>query len=584
MKNIYTLLLIVLVSTALLSCTKDFLDKTPDEDLTVAQVFADKNYAERWLYSCYVSLPLEINPIEGALGFNPFTGSSDDMEITSPAAASQILNNNSYSPANFLADYQYHYQVLRKINLFLENIGQTPVDQVEKNKMIGEALFLRAFFHFMSFRMYGPTIIADKAYKTDDDFVSLDRSPVADVVGFMTADLDQAASLLDQALIPSKFGLANGAAALALKSRILLYAASPLYNGNPKYASFKNRYGQHLFLTNFEKDRWAVAAKAAKECIEKAEAAGYILYTDPSNDPVLNYSGAFNKNWNSEIFFAKNLGNYQQQEKWAYPYGFGGQSQLCPTQEIVNDYEMSNGLAITENGSGYIELGYAAANDPKGRWLAGTRNMYVNREPRFYASIIYNGSYFKTRQVQFWNSGLDGKSKSPAAYAKTGYLMKKFIDMSVDIPKGVWAQKTWVYLRLNEVYLNYAEALNESEGPVSDVYKYINLIRNRSGLPNLPANLTQDQMRERIRHERRIELAFDTHRYFDINRWLLAETLNSQSVTGMNTAAGTSLSDNSFYIRTEVEKRSFTSPRNYFFPYPQAVLTMNRDITQTPYW
>ena len=162
--------------------------------------------------------------------------------------------------------------------------------------------------------------------------------------------------------------------------------------------------------------------------------------------------------------------------------------------------------------------------------------------------------------------------------------MKKFSDPNVSIPQNRWVLKEWIYFRLGEQYLNYAEALNESQGAVADVYKYVNAIRARAGLPALPAGLSKDQMREKIWHERRIELAFETHRYFDTHRWKIAEFTDNRDIHGMTYTSGTSLQDNSFYVRRVIERRVFESPKHYLWPVPQVERNKVPGLVQNPGW
>ena len=179
--------------------------------------------------------------------------------------------------------------------------------------------------------------------------------------------------------------------------------------------------------------------------------------------------------------------------------------------------------------------------------------MFVDREPRFYATVTYSGAYWRGRQIDFRMGAPDGRTGGPD-YTTTGYLMRKFLDEDgVDILRGVFVNKTWNYFRLGELYLNYAEALNEASGPVDDVYKYVNLIRKRSGLPGLKAGLSQDEMRQKIRRERQVELALETHRYFDCNRWKISAQV--KAVQGMDIGAR----DNSFFKRTLVEEALFVA-------------------------
>ncbi|WP_262246422.1 RagB/SusD family nutrient uptake outer membrane protein [Parapedobacter soli] len=599
MKRIFLYITVFTFFLALNGCTKDFLDKTPDEDLTLDQVFAQRQYAERFLTSAYFTLHEEIS-FNDWWGRNPFVGASDEMEITWTYPFAHVMTSGAWSPQNIEENiWRFDWEGMRKVNIFLERIDQTPMSEAEKNIWKGEAYFLRAFFHFFQVRIHGPIPIMDRAATLDDDFAAIKRRPYKEVVDFIVADCDRAASLLLPSYISgatedrTQLGRPTKSSALALKARMLLYAASPLWNGNPEYTDFTDQDGLKLFA-EYDPQGWQKAADAARDVITAAEAAGYGLYTSTNNDPMRNYQELFYVRHNKEVLFARNMGNWDHQERCTSPNGMGGWSGYCPTQELVDAYEMADGstpiLGYEANGqpiinpeSGYRETGYAEEAHPKGYHLDQIRNMYVGREPRFYAAINYSGAFWRERRIEFWNSGLDGRSRSAVDHSVTGYLMKKFSEESVRIPQNIFTQKTWIYFRLGEQYLNYAEALNEAQGPVADVYKYVNAIRNRSGLPELPEGLTQDEMREKIRHERRIELAFETHRYFDTRRWLIAEETDNKDFYRMTVDKGTHLQDDEFYERSILKRRVFEK-KHYLWPIPQSEINKTPTIIQNPGW
>lgn len=589
------LLVFIAIMILSVSCTKNYLEKAPDEDLDIQKVFSERKYAESFLTSAYHNIPVMLGAADWDQR-NPFTGASDEMEITFLGAYSHLLNSGAWSANDYFPDiWGFMYEGIRKTNIFLENVSKVPMDERERNRWIGEATFLRAFYHFMLARIYGAIPIADHAYTLSEDYTKIRRAPVNQVIDFIAQECDKAVPLLDWKVGGAdQLGRITKPAALALKAQALLYMASPLWNGNPEYINIKDNEGTQLFPA-FDKERWRRAAVAAKECIDGAEANGYRLYRSASNDPVRNYQEVFIERNNSEVLFARNAGEHSHFERCSNPVGFGGFSIFCPTQELVDDYEMENGLRpitgynadgspIINPTSGYVETGYVADKHPKDYYPAGVRNMYVGREPRFYASINFNGAIWKGRGIQFWFEGLDGRKRAGSDYCISGYLMKKMVNPTSDIFQNRFSLNTFIYYRLGESYLNYAEALNEMDGPVADVYKYVNLIRDRSGLPALPTGLSQDEMRERIRHERRIELAFETHRYFDTRRWKIAAAIDSKEIHGMNIGAGTNLHDENFYKRTVIEKRVFIAPKHYMWPIQQAEINKNQNLVQNPGW
>lgn len=588
---------VILSSLILCTSCEDYLDKAPDEDLTLEQVFSQETTAERFLASVYYNLPWEMN-LANNWGENPFVGAADELDEPYTDVFCNWMNMGAWSPDNTPQDiWNMTFQGIRKANLFLENVEKVPMDEEKRNEWIGEATFLRAFFHFQLLRIYGPMNIYDRSFKSDDDFsVLAQRIPLDDCIDFILSDCKKAEALLPMKINASKFeryaGHATKGATMALKARILLYRASPLWNGNPDYKNFRNKEGQNLFPITYEKQRWQEAADYTKACIDSLEAAGYGLYYSSTNDPVQNYRNLFTELHNKEIIFARNMGAFAQIEQVAGPNGMGGWSGLCPTQEIIDAYEMEDGSTpilgyeadgkpIINPDSEYTETGFTKADHPKKYYLKNVYNMYANREPRFYASITFNNAFWRSRRVNFSKGGADG-SKGGPDWTTTGYLMRKFLDESgVDLISGKYTNKAWIYFRLGELYLNYAEALNEAQGPVDDVYKYMNAIRERAGLPGLQEGLSYEEMQEKIRHERRIELAFETHRYFDCHRWKIAHVTDNRPVHGMNING----SGNSFYARRKVEDRVFETPKHYLWPIHQDEINKAPTLhIQNPGW
>lgn len=592
-------LFISLVSLFSISCV-DYLDKAPEEDILMEEAFLKRNYAEAFLTDAYASLPME-NHFTDMADINPFVLASDELNVPWPEKFGKIINRGALNPYNATGRAWINfYEGIRKCNVFLENIHITPIDedftQKDKDAWIGEALTLRAFYHFYIMRIYGPCIIMNRRVQVDEDFNLLKRSSLDECIQFILSDLDEAIPLLPMKIDDSsQTGRVTAALAYAIKSRILLYRASDLWNGCSLYKDFKDKEGTFLFPQERDDRKWKEAADAAKKCIDVCENAGYKLYKAASGNPVDNYSQLFIERHNCEIIFARNCGVDADFEKCAFPRSLGGWSGYNPTQAQVDAYEMDDGtipiLGYNADGSpiinpksSYTETGFAEEDGPEGRWKAGVSNMYVHRDPRFYATINFNGAVYKGKQIELWASGADGRGNEGRDYCTTGYLLRKHADPAANIPQNVFGLKSWPLFRLGEIYLNYAEALNEAEGPVGDVYKYVNLIRERSGMPALPKNLTKEEMRERIRRERRVELSFETLRYFDCHRWMIAEETERGPVYGMNIAGGSHLQDPEFYRRTVVETRVFQYPQYYLFPIMQTEIDKINMLVQNPYW
>ena len=608
----YKILALLAIALSFASC-EDFLDKQPEENLTLDDVFSNRIYTRDFLSHIYTWMPTEANMADdGGAWRNPYTAGCDEMECTYGGAYGHQINNGGWNPTDIKRTqvWQESYMGIRKANMMIERVDECPATEDEKRRWKGESYFLRAYFHFLAFRAYGPIILADHVYQTTENIHVYRRSPADEVVKFICDDCDKAISLLhDRATWPTnETGRATTIAAYALKSRALLYLASPLYNGNTLFGDLKDPIdGTPLINQVYSEDKWKDAMDAALKCITEAEAVGHKLYDEFKDDPVKNYQYLFlTDGWNSEMLWAKNIGTYQHHFNCGDPASCNGFSILCPTQEMVDAYQMADGSTpitgyknngmepIINKASGYTEEGFAEEAYP-GRWEKGVSNMYVNREPRFYASINFAGARWKTTKAsgwtephycEFWYTGMDGRGVVTGSdYCKTGYNMRKLMHPDSKYNE-YWPRTVWCYIRLGEIYLNAAEAINEYAGPTEECYKYVDAIRNRAGLPGLEKGLSKEQMREKIRHERRIELAFETHRFFDVRRWMIAEETQGVPVHSMNIYEGTNLQDPAFYKRIKVEDRIFESPKHYFFPVEQDEIDKheNNELVQNLGW
>ena len=602
----YKILALLAIALSFASC-EDFLDKQPEENLTLDDIFSNRIYTRDFLSHIYTWIPTEANfADDGGAWRSPYTGGCDEMEITFGGAYSHQINNGGWNPTDIKRTqvWQESYMAIRKCNMMIERVDECDATEDEKRRWKGESYFLRAYFHFLAFRAYGPIILADHVYSTNENIHQYRRATADDVVKMICDDCDEAIKLLhDRATWETTdTGRATTIAAYALKSRALLYLASPLYNGNTMFADLKDPIDKRNLINQvYSEEKWKDAMDASLKAITEAETAGHKLFNEYPNDPVKNYQYLFlSDTYNTETLWAKNIGTYQHHFNCGDPAACNGFSILCPTQEMVDAYQMADGsdpiigytdgIHINSDGkkipikvpiinpkSGYVDEGFVVEGYP-GRWEAGVSNMYVNREPRFYASINFAGALWKTTKnsgwtkphyCEFWYSGMDGRGVVTGSdYCKTGYNMKKL--MHPDSKHNEYFPRTiWAFIRLGEIYLNAAEAINEYAGPTADCYKYINAIRTRAGLPELEAGLSKEEMRKKIQHERRIELAFENHRFFDVRRWMIAEETQGVPIHSMNIYEGTSLQDPAFYKRIKCEDRVFESPKHYFFPVEQ---------------
>lgn len=388
------------------------------------------------------------------------------------------------------------YTRIRDINEFFLEIESSDFEDSMKNRLKGEMKFIRAYLYAELLWRYGDVPLITHVFALKDDFTTVKRENYDTVVDFIVNELDEAAVLLNQIDITK--GRITRDATLALKSRVLLYAASPLNNPSNDLS------------------KWKKAADAAEALIDK----NYSLFND--------YKNLFLED-NNEIIFAR----YFTKSINHNINGLSGTNSLFggghnhPTENIVMDYEMENGeLPYSLDASNGIIVNPESGYDPN--------NPYMNRDPRFYASILYDGSVFQGHEVETFDGGIDSPLSSivPWNATMTGYYLYKFIDPSKSVNTRTEDKSTnpWIYFRYGEILLNYAEAKFEL-GEEDVARKYINQIRARVNMP--PINDSGDNLKEKIRHERRIELAFEGHRFFDVRRWKILEDVSEKQILGM---------------------------------------------------
>lgn len=543
----YSIVAFLALTISLSSCKK-YLDLAPNENITEDQVFSTAIQAEAFVNNIYSVLPkrqtrgngyfvaMDAISNEGAPTFWP-GGITINLGGYSPS--SFPIGNANIAPAQ-ANPWNIAYNGIRKTNILLKRLpdlpANTPDEIAIKNRLRGEALFCRAFLYFDIIKFFGAFPIVDKPLELSDDF-NEKRNTYEECVKFIEKDLDEAASILPLSYPANQLGRATKGLCLALKSRLLLYAASPLN-------------------TSDNEAKWAQAAKAAKSVIDLNQ---YTLYNVKA-DKRTNYKDIFNVYGNSELIWFNDMGNNKQYEQNFYPPGLSGYGCTAPTVNLVDEYQMANGKDITDPTSGY---------DPA--------KPYLNREPRFYATIWYNGSVIRGYTLAAKTGGLDAIGLGNTS-TTTGFYLAKYCDESVSLTTGAGRQIMSIWFRLGEMYLNYAEAANEANAsPANDplIYNYINLIRNRAGIPDLPAGLSKDDMRKAIRRERRVELSFEEHRFFDDRRWKLKSS--SPIFAHRWNTAGTS------YTIEQVENRPFNE-KMWYMPIPQPELDVLRNVTQNPGW
>lgn len=593
MKMHYHFVLLTATVLLLAGCKK-YLDQVPNDRITIEQVFQKKGPSEQYLANIYNYVPDESNQWSD----NPWGANSDEMDATWSKYATYELNIGNISAGSVLFDrWGTYYRGIRSATYFINHIdnnaeilavdGQQLIDQYK-----AEARFLRAYFYFLLMRQYGPVVlVGEKEIPADApaEAMQFPRSPFDSCVDYVVSELDKAAAVLPK--VPSSNGqpsdIQNGritvGIALAVKARLLLYAASPLYNGNTEVASLQSKEGKPLINQTYDAQKWKRAADAAKAVIDLGL---YSLYKDPGNDPVKSYQGVFLQAWNSEQIFNRKGNGLGGWDVHCMPRQAGGWCGMGVTQEQVDAYFMSDGQPITSSPL-YSETGFTTVNG------VPVFNMYMNREPRFYASVTYNNSFFQggtmtsAKAITFYAGSSNGKNGHPTDWTRTGYLIRKNVAPQTNAGSGgngQQFQRPICLFRLAEVYLNYVEALNEYDPANADILQYLNLIRTRAGIPaygspGLPAPASQSAMRSSIWQERRVELAFECHRWFDIRRWKIAPQVMGP-MHGMNI----NKDDNSFYTRVVASEHKFRTPASYWFPISQYDMDRSKLVVQNPGW
>lgn len=514
---------VLVVAVALFSAC-DFLEAPPSTELDENAVFADRALAEQYITGIYAEgMPLGFsmnssNIDRGLCATSTHAGACDEAEASpswDKCNASWNVDNHNNNSIDWDEDPRHdaRWSTIRKCNIVLERIDEVPYDpgDADFNKRSkGEAYFMRAIVFWEGVYRYGGLPIVDHRIAGDES-AKYPRSSFEDCVKFIASDCDKAAELLpDKYSNSTMVGRATRIAALALKARVLLYAASPLFNTANPYMSVGADKAKLIGYGNFDKNRWKLAADAAKEALDAAIAAGYGLYK--GGTPQTNYEHVWTEPDNVEIILAnKKYRNFSTFDKpisgnvpeWAgSSWSDGG---LFATFNFVMKYEKKDGNKQSWNMEGGDNL------------LA----KYSELDPRFAQTIGYHGSVWSDEigTLDFLPGGAHNVS-----YDKTKHLVRKWVPRSLKAtsPRN-YTNMDWILFRVAELYLNYAEALNEYQGPCTEAFNAVNEVRSRSGMPGFPTTLDQNAFREKLRNERAVELAFEDHRFWDIRRWMLAE-------------------------------------------------------------
>jgi hypothetical protein len=599
----YIYITLVTCLTLATSCKKGFLDQVPNDRLTLDETFSNRATAEKFLANIYNNIPDEFGQRNPGGGRNAglWTGGSDEADFVWGFVQSNSMNIGSWDAnTGFVGDFwNNYYKGIRSASFFISKIDNVQKDITPELKVQykAEARALRAMFYFYMMRLYGPVIILGEDVVAPDapaNMVQLPRNSFDECTTYVVNELEKAA--VDLPILPTSddnYGRITKGIALAFKSQTLLLAASPLFNGNADLAVLTNKDGKQLISQSVDVNKWKKAADSYKAFITEFVPGTYNLFrkNDAAGnfDPYLSCRDVFLTDWNSEVILARPESSIGSRQYELTPYHSGKNSEsrgsggLGATQNQVDAFFTANGRSIDDLNSGYIRSGFSTTATKYSR--AGTYNQWVNREPRFYVNITYNGSVWLNTNngeiiTELYNHGNSGNATGGGDHSTTGYIVRKAMGT------GKWdiGNRTDMLYRLANIYLDYAEALNEAEPANADVLKYLNLIRERAGVPQygaaeLAIPVGQVAMRDAIRKERRVELAFENVRYFDTRRWKIAEQTDNGPIYGLKITED--LPD--FLTVVPFETRVFEK-RHYLWPIPGKDVNVDTYLVQNPGW
>jgi hypothetical protein len=628
-----SLSILLVLMAVVQSCKKSYLDIVPDNVATLDNAFANRNEAEKYLLTCYSYLPQEGHPDK-----NPAFSGGDEAWTYWPMTEDyffldpyNIARGNQNRAAPYMNywdsfDGKSLWQGIRACNIFLENLDKVvDLQSFEKSRWIAEAKFLKAYYHWYLFRMYGPIPIVDKnlPVTASPDEVKVYRQPVDSVVNYITGLLDQAAAGDASTGLPSKItsdatelGRITRVTALAIKARVLVTAASPLFNGNTDFNGFKDSKGTVLFNPQYDATKWTKAANACKVAIDAATTVGLQLYYfNPGiltiDDPTkieMNIRNSICEKWNSELIWGSASGGNPTYwlQLFACPQLNSGsinldvKGKLAPPLKMAELFYTKNGVPIEEDKTwdyaNRFNLRTTTSADVAMQTGYQTVGLHFDREPRFYADMAFDGSkwFMKNGTYNINSKGTETSGKKQSRlYSVTGYFTKKVVNWNlVYTSTNITAESyPWPVMRLSDLYLLYAEALNET-GNSTTALPYLNQIRTRAGLNSIESSWTNFStnptkyttvagLRDIIRQERGIEMAFEGSRFWDLRRWKTAPQTLSAPIYGWDVAQ-TTFAD--YNRRVLLYSPRFIGPKDYFWPVKEYDIQVNPNLVQNPGW
>jgi len=644
MKKLIYIFVAAVVLPLLNSC--DFLDVVPDNIATIEHVFRDRNSAESYLYTCYSFMPAHNNSQS-----NPGNMLSDEFAVSKDYSGTNKTltetGNNTTNPIiNYWDGSKSLWSGIRACNLFIEQIDNIPdITAEEALRWKAEATFLKAYYHWYLFSLYGPIPIVDVnlSINATDEEMQVHREPVDKVIDYIVETIDKATPNLPLSLQGAELtemGRVTRAAAMAIKARILVTAASDLYNGNNDYSTFKDNRGLNLFPVGAAKvEKWQRAAIACKEAIDTCKSVGLGLFTFATppgvkmNDsirmelqPAMILGEILNNN--EAIWIQTNVAAVQTYVIPQILYSgiatsttyYGGQNVYARENATLNAAELfysKNGVPIEEDDEWKTNSWYDNRFKADASYLTRKDHRYyikkdyqtvmfhLNRESRYYGSLGFDGcNWFGFGLADQENQYFVKDYNNPLTPPISGFYIRKFVPFrtSMDAKNVNTTQNGMTYwnygfpiMRMADLYLLYAEALNESDPTNTDILKYVDMVRNRSGLEGVVDSWTKyavvdkknkysDQagMRQIIRRERMIELAFEGQGGFDRRRWKMMDQLLAKgTIRGFYPLKGESLES---FMTPDILWTTDFKFRDYFWPIKTSNLQVNPNLVQNPGW
>lgn len=569
-----------------------FLEKPPTQDVTKDTVFGDPDLAQRFLTNAYRSLPYGPGRTSGPYDTNAFAGdilaSLTDINQTFFEAGGVskfyypgIYNASTAQNQSHQVKFNYFnsgaWDGIRKGYTFLENVGQVPdMDESTKTRLKAEARMIIAAQYIRLFRNYGGMPWVNEAFRPSDD-LNRPRMTARATLDSIVAVVDRAAPDLPWTRSSTQSGRFTRAGARGLKCRLLLFGASPLFNDSSPYMEGEAASQEMVWYGGYDPSLWQRAADACGNLIDEMPSSYHLLDT---GNPRQDFQNAYYNRGSPEVLVSTRVRYRSPNSTVGYAYyyqDFIQRGAAATTHNYVQMFPMASGKPIDDPTSNY---------DPQ--------NPYENRDPRLYETVLVNGDRYQSRTVELWIGGRERQSAGNQGTA-TGYRARKFI---LDVVSATGTVVHWPWLRLPEIYLSYAEALNEANGgPTSEAYEYVNRVRNRVGLADLPEGLSQEEFRNAVLRERALELGYEEVRWYDLVRWKRREDM-TKTLYGMNickrgetpasacNAEGYG-SKELIYDRFELPERQWQndwSPKWYLSAFPVDEVNKDYGLVQNPGW